>query len=432
MSIVGSARTTTRAAFAAAMSKFGSTPKKASVLSSLSDRPIEIVLGIDFGTSSTKRIGRLPYEVGAMAYAIPVPDEAQAEHHPYLWVTRLWHTPDGRFSLAAVVGARECRSIKAGLLSHTAAALRHEASAAELATAFLALQLREATQWLRQELQPILSRGGAIWSYNFGFPAASLDQSVLRRAYENCIAAAVALLANQDEVTLATVRATLASTALDTSALLENAHAALIPEIAAAVAGFAQSTQQENGLYALVDIGGSTVDCCTFNLFQTRQGQMRCPIFIADVEMLGMEPWLACLDERSRTAFCYQLDIMLRRTIWQTKKYRDPNSDRWKSDLPLFLIGGGALSPMYSERVHDLNRWLHNCNSGGGGVQVKMLRTIRNLDHRLCAAEQVHRLTVAHGLSLPAVDVPEVELPTEIPNVDPPSARNVEGLYIEK
>jgi hypothetical protein len=144
-----------------------------------------------------------------------------------------------------------------------------EASTMEIATAFLALQLRQAQGWLVTERATVLRRGQADWSYNFGFPAASLNDGPLRDRYQRCTAAALALAGEPVGIKLSTVRTALAATAYNADVQLEDAHAALIPEIAAAVSGFANSTRLDDGLYALVDVGGSTVDCCTFNLFKS-------------------------------------------------------------------------------------------------------------------------------------------------------------------
>jgi hypothetical protein len=82
---------------------------------------------------------------------------------------------------------------------------------------------------------------------------------------------------------------------------------ALVPEIAAAVAGFARSNERENEMYAMVDIGAGTLDCCTFNLGGV-DGEARCSVFAADVSMLGVEPWeVARTDDELAPAFANQV-----------------------------------------------------------------------------------------------------------------------------
>jgi len=52
----------------------------------------------------------------------------------------------------------------------------------------------------------------------------------------------------------------------------------------------------EDGLFALVNVGGGTTDIGAFNLFRT-SGARRMPIFNASVEMLGAEPARLCDDD---------------------------------------------------------------------------------------------------------------------------------------
>jgi len=398
---------------------------------------IEIVLGVDFGTSSTKIVARFPYEAGSPAYAVPVPSFAQAEGHPYLWASRLWLQSDGSFSLSPLSGAAVSCSLKAGLMGGVRgpvmSAMAAQANAEEVVCAFLALQVRQARGWLANERATLMQRGRTTWSYNFGFPAASLNSAGLRDRYQRCIAAALSLAVCPIDVTLATVRPALAAVARSQTAQLERANAALIPEIAAAVSGFASSTMLDDGLYAIVDVGGGTVDCCTFNLFKGRDGAARCPIFLADVAMLGAEVWPGCANDPSLTNyFRWDLDRRQRTVIWKTKQDRDPWSERWVQGLPVFFVGGGIRSAVHQVSTGSLDAWLRRHSRDAGGVRLMRLPPPENLDHVLCDATEVHRLAVAVGLSLPAVEMPEVTLPDEIEDVERRRRRDDDGRTIGK
>jgi len=408
------------------------TEEHSNAIPSAIGRPTEIVLGIDFGTTATKRVGRLPYRAGAPAFAIPVPELAQAEGQAYLWASKLWRSKNGLFSLFPLEDGEICTEIKASLLLLPHLEVQRQAYSEENATAFLALQLKQSTDWLNQELAAVFRSGYQVWSYNFGFPAASLDKKGLRISYERCVAAALFLLGQKDDITISAVQAALSEIASRARVYLESSRAALVPEIAAAVAGFAMSNQHEDGLYAIVDVGGSTTDCCTFNLFHDRLGQMRCPIFEADVQLLGIEPWRRCKNDDERESFKFKLDCMLQGTIWKTKKRRHPTSARWDTGLPLFLIGGGSRSEMHSEHVRRLSSWLRRNSGQKGNVLFMPLRLTGNFDHKLCPGEEVHRLAVAHGLSLPVVDIPEIDLPGAIDDFADAAIRDTSAAYIEK
>jgi hypothetical protein len=402
-------------------------------------RPLEVVLGVDFGTTSTKIVARLPYEAGAPTFAVPAPVFARAEEHPYLWASRLWLAPDGMFSLCPLPHAAVACAIKANLMASVPAtvavltAMAAEANSEEVAAAFLALQLLQARGWLASERAALFKRQKVTWSYNFGFPAASLNDDMLRKRYECCTAAALALASARVPITLSTVRSALGAFASSAALELEQAQAALVPEIAAAVSGFANSTRLDDGLYALVDVGGGTVDCCTFNLFKSGDGGARCPIFAANVQMLGVEPWSVCQhDSPLAKEFRQQLNEQQWGVIWRTKKERYQTSERWISGLPLFFVGGGIESSLHRDSTHGLNDWLRKFNSKGGGVRITPLPPPEGLDHGLCDAALVHRLAVAIGLSLPVTDIPDVELPGAIEDVPTGRRPGTDGNYVGK
>jgi hypothetical protein len=411
-----------------------------SKLGAKSKREVEVILGIDFGTTSTKIVVRWPYEAGALAVAVPALPYARAEEHAYLWASRLWLGPNGNFSLfpddrASLICAIKTNLMAAGIEREPLLAAGGDvaATAEEIATAFLALQIRQAKGWLATEKAGLLEIGRPVLSYNLGFPAASLNQSGLRASYEACAVAAVELADTSGEVTLEGVRSALVSARNDTVGLLERLKIRLHPEIAAAVAGFANSMQREDGLYAMVDVGGGTVDCCTFNLFSEGDGVARCPIFLASVERLGVETWQICkgMDD-AEADFRYLLDTLQTKVIWQTKLERYKSSDRWTSGLPLFLVGGGALSEPHVASTGGLDLWLQKNTAAEAGVRIEALPAPENLDHSECTKAQVQRLGVAIGLSLPATDIPEPMLPAEIEDDEPLPMNPIDRRYVDK
>lgn len=405
-----------------------------------SSQGVEIVLGIDFGTTSTKIVARSPYVPGARAVAVPALPFARAEKHAYLWASRLWLPRNGKFSLFPMHRAALVCAIKTNLMVSGStggpsldAGGGVTATADEVATAFLALQILHAKGWLATKGKKLLGKGKPQFSYNLGFPAASLNRSELRACYETCAVAAVELAATTPDVTLEKVRTALAAARIDTSASLERLRVQLHPEIAAAVAGFAKSMRREDGLYAMVDVGGGTVDCCSFNLFSRGDGTVRCPVFLASVERLGVETWKLCEGNVDGEGdFRYLLDTLQRAVIWKTKTSRYTTSPRWITGLPLFLIGGGALSGPHRKSAEELDGWLRKYGRKESGVRIETLPVPENLAHPECAEEQVQRLGVAIGLSWPAVDIPEVELPFQIPDDRRMAVKPIEDQYVGK
>lgn len=407
-------------------------------------RDIEAIIGIDFGTSSTKIVVRLPYEAGEPAFAVPAIESVVAEGHPDLWMSHLWLSDGAIFHLTAVAGARLLGGIKVGLMdgdqSFDAKLGRSSAVPSEslsvfpsdAATAFLALHICEAKRWFKDRQPRIVASGNIVWSYNFGFPAASLDNQSLRTVYVRCVAAAVDL-SSVETMSLNVVREARCSLGNDSTLLLEGRRAALFPEIAAAVAGFAHSQRRDDGLYAMIDVGATTLDCCTFNLVATAQGALKCPIFEADVSRYGVEPWQDCANDTvRREVFSAELNRRPRSVIWVTRRCRYFASPRWDTALPLFLLGGGAASDVHRSMTESLNNWIrNNFKNGKGGVRILELPPPENLEYS-CSPEKIPRLAVAVGLSLPADMIPTVMLPHEIDDAPAPIQRQNGDLYVDK
>jgi hypothetical protein len=297
----------------------------------------------------------------------------------------------------------------------------------EAACAFLTLLVRYTRDWLLQHHKP--ATGQAHFTYHFGFPAASLNEDGLRNQYDCCTAAAISLQSVSGTVSIDIVRAALAEHGRSDS--LEQ-KGRLFPEIAAAVAGFAHSQRREDGLYALIDVGAGTYDCCTFNLFKNRDHLLRCPIFSADVSALGVEQWRACaIDVVTAADFKEQLNLRARGVIWHTKRCRYPDSPRWCEKLPVFLIGGGAPSEPHANCAKSLDAWLQkHLKRDTAGARLMELPRPKNLE--ASCDRQLHRLAVAVGLSLVEEDIPVVDLPALIPDDPDRPVRDVERNYPRK
>lgn len=396
--------------------------------------PLDAVLGIDFGTSSTKIVARLPYQPGAPSFAVPAVPFAAAERHPHMWESRLWMTSDGIFSLAPAPDAGVLSSIKTSLMAPDCErrlvmhAPGMSATALDCAIAFLALQIRQARGWLYERHAASFGRGPLRWHYNMGLPAAKLDQCGTALQYRTCLASAIELAGTPGPIALDAVRKTIAGIG-SPAERLSRQNAALLPEIAAAVAGFARSRRREDGLYAMVDVGAGTMDCCTFSLRAGEEGD-RCPIFAADVSLLGMQPFELCGDnEALKTSFAGEVNSHVCRVIRPTKTMKYPTSPRWKEGLPVFLVGGGKPSKIHRSEIINIDRNMRQAH--WGGLKVLDLPEPEGLEHSANNGE-LHRLAVAVGLSLPATDIPEVELPTSIDDIPLLSWRDYEKGFVGK
>jgi hypothetical protein len=352
-----------------------------------SNRRQHIILGLDIGTSSTKAVARFPYLAGEPTFAVRVPPFARAEGHPHLWASCLWLGPRGRFSLTPLNNGGLLCGVKANLMDKVTPrnreimrAGRSSATAEEAATAFLALHIRQARGWLWETQPNLLNRGPLVWHFHIGFPAASLDVDELCSRYRKCLASAIVLAHDGGPLRLDAVKDTLCQVA-KRAPVFKDCEFALVPEIAAAIAGYARSPEATPGLFVLIDIGAGTLDCSAFNLYDAgkalRQASMEdpsCPLMDARVELLGVNPWKLCQENSSLSEeFETEVRRLLQEVIWRTKRQRYPLSDRWRTGLPVFLTGGGANCTLYRQVAEGLNAWLGHHQRGGAGVRVLAL-----------------------------------------------------------
>jgi hypothetical protein len=389
-----------------------------------SGQPVtDIVLGIDFGSTSTKVVARLPYHAGSPAAAMPVPASAQAEGNPNLWFSRLWLHPQERLDLLAGDGATAICALKTRLIcSPSPDAEAH-------AAAFLGLIVAYARGWARERLAPIVRSGNLRWSYNFGFPADSLDQSDLADRYRRVVAAALDLSRTHCP-TLEEARAALRQVS-NARSRLEASATTIQPEVAAAVAAAGEATRLPVGLFMMMDVGGVTLDCCTFKLIPS-DGEQRMPIYRASVETFGSEcATLLGPDRQAADDLRDAIMTQLRTVIVDTYQDYMRGNPCWREGLPLLLVGGGSAHAFYCNLPDLLDDWLRGWLRIEGCAGMRVFKSprfggvIHDGDPR-----EVHRLSVAIGLSKPESEIPVVTPRRDIPPLAPGQVRETSDRYV--
>ena len=403
-----------------------------------------VILGLDFGTSSTKVVVRLPYETGEPTIAIPASPPCRSSDDPYLWQTVLWLQHDGIFRPWPQPGAEVLGALKQGLIQGRAETAVPSSGALEVTrthagAAYIAFVIRHAKGWLRIN-RPDLFRGRRpVWLLNVGMPTASYHDPYLAGPYRRIAAAALQLANTGSPVTLETVGLSLdhphVVRAGDTAEAAEALGVAVFPEAAPEMTGFAKSARNAPGLYLLVDVGAMTLDACMFRLDQRSSQPDSYNFMAAQVRPLGVESFHWFLAEgKTERGFLQQCERTLRSVVWKTKQFRDPKAETWKpgNDVPVLLAGGGAANRLHRDLVASLGPWLEQYVRNDG-IRLIEIPVPSGLD---CPEPLANfgRMLVAWGLSYPPNDIGQIVAMRDIEDIPPATVadRGLSDRFVSK
>jgi hypothetical protein len=408
----------------------------------------EVVLGIDFGTSSTKIvIGDSGLE---KAFAVPF-FEANGIAE-YLLPSRLYET-NGAFSLHQ--GTQVHRDLKLALIDNIG-----DASKQNLVIAFLALAIRHSRAWLFSNHHSTYAATLLRWKLVVGLPVAHHLNDDIAECFRE-IADLAWLTANIDSVVSTT---TIAQARTEAQLLHKNdkysfsdeyALVEVIPEIAAQIYGVVNSGSFDPSrinIFMMVDVGAGTVDSSLFRV-KNEQGRWSFEFYTSVVESLGamnlhrhrIKWWEQALDTvqtpqantliKSLKTSQYPTDIM----IGLPESYKDyfndieeryslttlnPDAEIYKriktqvqshtfyrawnghetgfldknvlDGTPIFFCGGGMRLALYRQMIEDLKKlegvsWL--------SASARLIQLPKILDAPRLDRGEFDRLSVAFGLS---------------------------------
>jgi hypothetical protein len=399
-----------------------------------------IVVGFDFGTSSSKVVLQSPFALAGRVMATCFPRSLAHHSCSMLLPTVLHEDAAGRLSLAEVEGRRH-RSLKVALLSASGVAPAAEARAA----AYLGLALRQVREYFLTTQRDYYGAAQIRWQLNVGVPSAGYDDEVIRERFLRVAATgwALSLLATP-------LTADAAADAL--SATRNDIDIAVVPEIVAEVIGYARSLQRRPGLHLVFDVGASTLDVCSFSLHDT-QGEDGWALLTADVQPLGLldlhhrrmnaaghQPpfddfpddlvgplpdwWrynfpsdLSKKMKRCEAQYVEAAERVLMRSLLDLRRTRDPHSPHWKEGLPVFVCGGGAAAGVADELFAAVHAKARGLLANVGGLK----RLSVQLPPMAVEPVPVNRMAVAYGLSFQAADIGLIDPPGSVEDVVAPS-----------
>ena len=316
------------------------------------------IVGIDFGTSALKLAVAQPYQAGDPVRAMETPPclRAPPDRHPHLWPTVVWYNrATAAFTLVPMPGCIALDGFKAGLISgqgHRPADPALDVTKSEACAAFLALQLAHLFGWYARE-KPLASAGAAHFlSVNIGVPVQSMDQRPIVDAFNRVVQASHYLAAHASNLTLPLVRKVVAEATAVRPPGFE-----LVPELAAAIAGYAADPTTPSGPHVLVDVGAATLDIVAFNLLERGQ---RISVMASGVEMFGAASlqWARLgniADNVFKDACDHQFDAVYGHA---GSPERDPRgfhpAHRGASIIRLVTTGGGCATELHGRFIDEM------------------------------------------------------------------------------
>lgn len=409
---------------------------------SLGKTSLRVRLGLDFGTAYTK----LAVEMAGEVFLV---DWSGIHSAPTRYLLGGELSEMGAQSyVGSAPGARIVRDLKLPLLTVTQSARSEDLARA---AAFLAWALRYARAWLYRYHPSILRGHQLIWEVNLGAPTGSWAQGRdgLRNAYRRI--GLTAWRASQ-ETDINTARA---------AALLSETHSGesgwgldflgVVPEFAAQISGYVRSTQRQDGLYTLVDVGAGTLDVACFRIMRdAHTGEDKFPVFASAVEPLGthylmharsrvsgatLPDWQSMARVPTAAEFAgrsgvpievvtsadrrFQQSVadVVNGILDQTRREMDRRAPEFArgGEMPVFLVGGGAQVDVYRAGVSaafHARAFRHAFRSfPSEGAPVA----------RFAVNEEVlGRLSVARGLTNDAESIGQFIPPSEIPPLPMP------------
>jgi hypothetical protein len=421
----------------------------------------DIVIGFDFGTSCSKVILQSPYFADRRAMLVPFGHLG----HPinsHLLPTKLYYDRQGNCSLTTDLNSLCTSGIKLRLLQNpdiSESLAGFVITPRTRAIAYIALALRHARQWFLTTQSKIYGSYRIRWHLNIGMPSPGYDDGDRRELFRSIATDAWRISLGAESVSLDRIwRYYSGELKLNSKLDIELDDINVLPEIVAEVLGYAKSNLRENGLHVLIDIGAGTIDISGFVLHDN-QGEDRYSFLTSDLDHLGayhchlervrrikehVTRWFSHLASRqdlvlpiasSLSEYFPRLadfgddaekDILeefynrcrglIHRTLKSLKKDRDPNSEKWKTGLPIFLCGGGKSLSIYRRVLDDLHDFWKT-SMATSGFKIRDLPKPANLVADFLDEQLFDRFAVAYGLSYPYYDIGEIRPPGSIDNV---------------
>lgn len=425
--------------------RVATTPPVRKIAESTHVPEVDLMIGIDFGTSCTKVVIGDHGWLGK-SYAVPVGEDGNGLEQ-FLRPTQL----------------RLKNSIETNLKMRLMAK-PDSVEVKELVALYLAGVIRDSLRWFSEKGSRRYTDRTPVWSLNLGFPAKRIEDGPLVAAYKEIANLAARLGPSELPLTLTSIRSLRNDPETNPPRrVIPLGRIELYPEIAAQLAGYINSPYRAQGNLILVDVGAGTLDVSTailhgndeedvvsfhfcdvgpfgaMKLLEARMAALEVvdpgsvQIRLADFQS-GIKPIpesaASILGQRGRIAPKYSdafdaastefADQSIRLAISCASRFRklqrdanaNPAFDPWPGQVRFFFTGGGSRLGFYRSHFaegtfeQELSRFTRWRESQGDrrlhhqGLRLEPLPAPPELEGLpVGLAADFDRLSVAHGLA---------------------------------
>lgn len=402
---------------------------------------LEIVIGFDFGTSCSKVVLRDVPRI--ISYAVDF-GEYGHKNNTLLLPTLVCLNKKNEFDLKK--GCIRFSDIKINLIDNPDGEITSEVTNVYIAIAYVGCAFRLIRNWFHDVKGKIYSDYDIIWQINIGIPARDYSNSKLVELFRYVALLGWEVSMGTESISIERIKyfTTQVPNINEAKATILSIHPEdiyAIPEIIAAIVGYAKSRMRKDGMYFLMDIGASTVDISMFNLF-SKNGEIKYSILWADLGRFGvlsqLKLRLNSLPEEIKSNIVNKLNLIhcvdpipdiypflpkqygdiIRKTdlqmssklrnlisnvIVKVKKDQNPNDSSWETGVPIFITGGGSEIDYYRELL--LNRFSQLSNMNINTPKIVDLPDLEDLEIKDLAPDVIRRFSSAYGLSYRESDI---------------------------
>jgi len=415
-------------------------PEEAEILDK---EDLEIVIGFDFGTSCLKVVLRdVPRDI---SYVVDF-EEYGHKSNTLLLPTQIYLDKRNIFNLKKGK-TRISEDIKINLIDKPYEKLLDDLTNVDIAIAYLGCAFRRIREWFEKSIGDIYKNNNIIWQINIGMPARDYSDSKLVELFRYVALLGWEMSIGTDEISVQQIHNVVtkvpnlnSKSANRLSIHPDDVYA--IPEIIAAVIGYAKSRMRKNGMFFLMDIGASTVDISMFNLYKRDDEGIKYSILWAELGRFGVlsrfrleidslssevrqdlinklnlyhcvdpipeiRPHLQKKDryiiDEAELKITTDLRNLIGGVIKKVKIDRNPYDFAWKNGIPIFITGGGSEIEYYRNQL--LNKFSELSNMNISRPKIVDLPNPRDLKISGQSMSVIKRFSSAYGLSYRESDI---------------------------